>query len=232
MHQQGQWRRSGKWQLRLASNLPTETLSDCQLCGEQQQTLTQMAYKKRSCQRHLDLPGFLWNSDSQWPSQGYAPLHDVFPLPLLELHYACSRKQPLPSYKHSLGFPTKHPATLQLLVHPSHLAVTLAAIVEDWSDSRGEPRVGRRKGKALGAAEGHTYPSSRMLIRSLEAGWPAQWASLSDDPEGMMESLDKVTARAKLGDSTPSADCAVPKDRIEQRPHDEPGRWSGKPWFL
>lgn len=150
------------------------------------------------CQRHLDLPGLLWSSDPQWPSQGYAPSHDVFPLPFLELHYACSRKQPLPSHKHSLGFPTKRPATPQLLVHPSHLAVTLAVIVENWSNSRGEPRVGRRKGKALGAAEGHTHPSSSPLISCLETGWPAQWASLSDDPAGVMEILDKVGTRAGL----------------------------------
>lgn len=137
------WKATAK----ISFQLPTETLSGCQLCREQQQTLTQMAYKKRSCQRHLDLPGLLWYSDSQQSSQGYAPLHDVFPLPFLELHYACFRKQPLPSHKHSLGFLTKSPATPQLLVHPSHLAVTLAAIVENWSNSRGEPGWGQGRGK-------------------------------------------------------------------------------------
>lgn len=147
MLQQDQWRRPGKQQLRLASQLPTETLSGCQLGREQQQTLTQMAYKKRPCRRHLDPPGLLGYSDSQRPSQGCAPLHDVFPLPFLELHYACSRKQPLPSHKHSLGFLTKHRATPWLLIHPSHLAVTRAAIMENWSNSRSEFRVGEGRGK-------------------------------------------------------------------------------------
>lgn len=47
-----------------------------------------------------------------------------------------------------------------------------------------------------------------------------------------MESLDKVTIRARLGVSTPSAECAVLRDRIEQRPHEEPGECSEKPWLL
>lgn len=47
-----------------------------------------------------------------------------------------------------------------------------------------------------------------------------------------MESLDKVTIRARLGVSTPSAECAVLRDRIEQRPHEDPGECSEKPWLL
>lgn len=174
MHQQGQQRRSGKRQLRLASNLPTETLSGCQLCSEQQQALTQMAYKKGLVRGTLTCQGSSGTRIPSGPPRVTLPCMMYFPLPFLELHFACSRKQPLPSHKHSLGFPTKHPATPQLLVHPSHLAVTLAEIVENWSSSRGEPGVERRKGKALRAAEGHAHRSSSLLINSLEAGWPAQ----------------------------------------------------------
>lgn len=131
-----------------------------------------MAYKKRPCRRHLDLRGLLWYSDSQRPSQGYALSHDVFPLPFLEQRYARSRKQPLPSHKHSLGFLTKHRATPRCFNHPSHLAVTPASIVENWSNSRGEFRMGRRKRPALRAAEGHTHtPGFSSRVNSLEVGW-------------------------------------------------------------
>lgn len=125
-----------------------------------------MAYKKGPVKGTLTWRlSLVLGSTAALPSQGCALPHDVFPLPFLELHYVSSRKQPLPSYKHSPGLLTSSPATPQpLSVHPSHLAVTLATYLLDRSGpGDGSEGWGRREGVT------HTAHDSSLLTNPLEA---------------------------------------------------------------
>lgn len=141
---------------------------------------------------------------SPWPSppQAALPSHDVFPLPFLELHYVSSRKQPLPSYKHSPGLLTSGPATPQpLSVHPSHLAVTLATYLLDRSGSR--DGRGRRGGDKGGVT--YTEHNSSLLTNSLETLGLHNEKAFPRVSRALLEGQLKVSTRTRLLLSPPSA---------------------------
>lgn len=161
-----------------------------------------MAYKKGPCQRHLDLQARCGAElPVALPPRAALPSHDVFPLPFLELHYVSSRKQPLPSYKHSPGLLTSGPATPQpLSVHPSHLAVTLATYLLDRSGSRdGRGRRGGRGGVT------YTEHNSSLLTNSLETLGLHNEKAFPRVSRALLEGQTKVRARTRLLLSPPSA---------------------------